>query len=98
MAKLYLHVEIDVKPGMRDAFVAKLHTHATTVRQEAGCERLEVLVDTVNDERVCKVFVWEIWTSQPAWDAHMSNAASAAWRPVAQEYVIGESITVMGAA
>ena len=93
--KLFLYVEIDVKAGMRAAFVEKLQAHGANVRQEDGCERLDVLLDTVNGDKVC---VWEIWTGRLHWDEHMSNAASAAWRPVAEAYVVGETITVMGAA
>ena len=89
--KVLLFVEISVKPGMRDAFLEKLAAHAAGIRREDGCERLDVLLDTGSDDRVC---VWEIWTNRAAWDAHMSNAASAAWRPVAAEYVLGEHINV----
>ena len=95
MAPVYLFVEIGIKPGMRDAFVPKLAAHAAHVRTEDGCEKLDILLDTENDDKVC---VWEIWSGKPQWDAHMANAASAAWRPVAAEYVLGENITVMGPA
>ena len=95
MAKVFLYVEIDVKVGMRTAFIEKLAAHGANVRREDGCERLDILFNTENEDKVC---VYEIWSNRAAWDAHMGNSASSAWRPVAEEYVVGENITVMGPA
>jgi quinol monooxygenase YgiN len=92
MSKVYLFVEIDVKTGMRDSFLEKIKVHGAHIRTEAGCETLEIFTDTQNPNRVC---VWEVWTNRPLWDAHMANAASAAWQKISVEYVNGEKITVM---
>ena len=95
MSKVFLFVEIDVKPGQREAFLEKLKAHGANIRKEPGCEVLEIYKDTLSPDRVC---VWEIWSDRPAWDAHMVNEASKAWQAVAPAYVHGEKITVMSAA
>jgi len=94
LSKVYLFVSIDVKPGRRGDFMEKISAHGAHIRTEEGCEALEILIDTQNENQVC---VWEIWTNRQLWDAHMVNDASAAWQKVAAEYVNGEQITVMDA-
>ena len=94
MSKVFLFVEIDVKSGQREALLEKLQAHGAGIRNESGCETLEIFKDTQNPDRVC---VWEIWSDRPAWDAHMVNDASKAWQKVAPAYVHGEKITVMAA-
>jgi autoinducer 2-degrading protein len=92
MSKVFLFVAIDVKPGMRDAFLEKIKVHGAHIRTEAGCEALEIFTDSQSPNQVC---VWEVWTNRALWDAHMVNAASAAWQKIAADYVNGEKITVM---
>ena len=95
MSKVYLFVEIDVKSGLREAFLEKLLAHGAHIRTEDGCENLEIFKDTASQDRVC---VWEIWRDRKSWDAHMVNDASKAWQVVAPAYVHGEKITVMESA
>ena len=92
MSKVYLFVAIDVKPGMRAAFLEKINAHGAHIRTEDGCETLEIFIDSQSPNQIC---VWEVWTNRAFWDAHMVNAASAAWQKIASEYVNGEKITVM---
>ena len=92
MSKVFLFVAIDLKPGMRDAFLEKIKIHGAHIRTEDGCETLEIFTDSQSPNQVC---VWEVWTNRALWDAHMVNAASAAWQKVASEFVNGEKITVM---
>lgn len=92
MSKVYLFVAIDVKPGVRDNFLEKIRVHGAHIRTEVGCETLEIFIDSQSPNQVC---VWEVWTNRALWDAHMVNAASAAWQKVAADYVNGEKITVM---
>jgi (4S)-4-hydroxy-5-phosphonooxypentane-2,3-dione isomerase len=93
--KVYLFVEISVRPGQTDAFVERLKMHAELVRSEKGCEVLEIFRDTQDESRVC---VWEIWSDRPSWDAHMVIDHSKAWQKEAPQYVFGEKITVMESA
>ena len=92
MSKVFLFVEIDVRPGQREAFLEKLQSHGAHIRTEFGCETLQIFKDTKSPDRVC---VWEIWSDRPSWDAHMVNDASKAWQQVAPAYVNNEKITVM---
>ena len=93
-SKVYLFVDIDVKPGHRDAFLEKLSVHGAHIRTEEGCESLEIFTNTDDPNSVC---VWEVWSNRPLWDAHMVNDASKAWQQVAAPFVNGEKITVMDA-
>jgi len=92
MSKVYLFVAIDVKPGKSADFLAKIAKHGAHIRTETGCENLEILLDTKDDNRVC---VWEVWRNRELWDAHMVNDASKAWQKAAADFVNGEKITVM---
>jgi quinol monooxygenase YgiN len=92
MSKVFLFVEVNVKPGKMDEFVNKIKAHAAVIRTEAGCEFLDIYRNTQKSD---VLNVWEIWSDRPAWDAHMVNENSKAWQKVAQDYVFGESITVM---
>ncbi len=94
MQKVFLFVAIEVKPGKFDEFVAALSKHISVIRDEQGCEFIEIYRDTQKSD---VVNVWEIWRTRADWDAHMVNENSQAWRPVAAELVVGETITVMDA-
>ena len=92
MSKVFLFVEVNVKPGKMDEFVSKLKAHAVVIRTEAGCEFLEVYRNAQKED---VLNVWEIWSDRLAWDAHMVNESSRAWQAIAPNYVFDESITVM---
>ena len=92
MSKVYLFVAIDVIVGKREEFLQKIKVHGAHIRTEEGCETLEIFTDSEDANQVC---VWEVWTNRALWDAHMSNAASAAWQKIASEFVNGEKITVL---
>jgi len=94
MSKIFLFVEINVKPGNMPEFIEKLKKHASVIRTEAGCQTLEIYRNTQKPD---VVNVWEIWSDRPSWDAHMINESSKAWQIVAANFVFGESITVMDA-
>ena len=93
--KIYLFVDIDVKAGKIDEFWRLLENHAKVIRTEQGCEHLSIFVDLNDPNKLC---VWEIWTTRADWDAHMANENSQQWRPVAADYVNGETIKVMNEA
>ncbi len=40
MSKVFLFVEVNVKPGKMDEFVNKIKAHAAVIRTETGCEFL----------------------------------------------------------
>ena len=92
MNKVFLFVEIDVKPGMRDDFLVEISKHGAHIRTEDGCEVLNIFLDTDSTDRVC---VWEIWSDRHSWDLHMANEASRAWQKIAINYVVTEKIIAM---
>ena len=92
MSKVFLFVEVNIKPGQFNEFVAKLKGHIEIISTEAGCEFIDIYSDT---NKTDIVNVWEIWSDRPSWDEHMVNENSKAWQSVAPNYVFGESITVM---
>ena len=94
MSKVFLFVEVNVKPGQFDEFVSKLKSHIAVIRTEAGCEFIDIYRDTQKPD---VVNVWEIWSTRADWDAHMVNENSQAWRPIAADLVHGERIIVMDA-
>ncbi len=65
MSKVFLFVEINVKPGQFDEFVTKLKSHIAVIRTEAGCEFIEIYRDTQKPD---VVNVWEIWSNRPSWN------------------------------
>ena len=46
MSKVFLFVEVNVKPGKFDEFVSKLKSHIAVIRTEAGCEFIDIYRDT----------------------------------------------------
>ncbi len=94
MSKVYLFVRVNVKTGKLFDFLPLLEKHAAGIRNEDGCEKLEIFRDKQAVDDIC---VWEIWRDRAAWDAHMVNDASQAWRPAAAPYVERESITILDA-
>ena len=92
MSKVFLFVEVSVKPRKMDEFINKIKAHAEVIRAEVGCEFLEIYQNTQKSD---VLNVWEVWSDRPAWDEHMANETSKAWQKVALEYVFGETISVM---
>lgn len=92
MSKVFLFVEIDVKPHQIEAFLPKLNQQVEVIRGESGCESIEIFQNDAHDNLI---HVWEIWSDKAAWDHHMDNDSSKAWQIAASEFVLGEKITVM---
>jgi len=92
MSKIFLHVVIDVRPGKYQEFVALLKNQVEMISTESGCEYIEIFQ---NPDQADVVHVYETWNTRAAWDAHMANENSAAWKRNASEYVFGETIAVL---
>ena len=62
-------VEFDLHPGAAEEFLRLVHENATTsVRDEPGCRRFDVLVP---EDEVLRVVLYEIYDSPVAFDAHL---------------------------
>jgi quinol monooxygenase YgiN len=92
MSKVFLFVEIETQPGKADEFIEKIKAQAEVIRDEVGCEFIDIYRNTMDENLI---HVWEIWGNRSAWDAHMANEASKAWQAIASSYVLGEEITIM---
>lgn len=92
MSKVFIFVDVDIKSGQRDAYLEKLNIHAAEVRDEPGCEKLDIFFDDTNPDQL---YVWEIWSTKADFDVHITCDATKAWRPVAAPFINGEKIHVL---
>ena len=69
---LVLQVEIRIKPGNVEAYMAGALENARAARTEPGCRQYEVLVDP--GDRT-KVMLFEVYDDQRAFEAHQAGAA-----------------------
>lgn len=79
MGKARLLVELDVIPDQVDAFISMFHKEfMSRSRQEEGCEVYELWQD---HSSTSKMTIVEVWSSQPALDAHLAQPWFADWAP-----------------
>lgn len=65
-------VTFEAAPGRGDELLARVRRQATdSLTRETGCLRFDVLVDP---ERPGRVFLYELYTSRAAFDAHLASA------------------------
>ena len=71
MSTFALVVELELKPGQKDAFLARARQHRETVlAREEGCERFDLLTP---EEAGDRVFLYEVYADQAALDAHFET-------------------------
>jgi (4S)-4-hydroxy-5-phosphonooxypentane-2,3-dione isomerase len=92
MSRIFLHVVINVRPGKYQDFVTQLKNQITGIRNESGCEYIEIFQ---NDEQAEVVHVYETWSDRAAWDAHLSNETSKSWQSIAGNFVFSETISIL---
>jgi autoinducer 2-degrading protein len=79
---LALHVTVRVKPTERERFLAVIEDDAiSSVRDEPGCLRFEVLQD-LQDHDV--YYFFEVYRDEAALDAHTQTPHYARWREASQ--------------
>ena len=70
-SKIVLHVEYVLKPGIRDAYVARALQHRETVMaNEPGCLTFEV---SLPDDDENAVRLYEVYADEAAFDHHMKT-------------------------
>jgi autoinducer 2-degrading protein len=83
-----LMVQMEVRPGMREEFLAGMAANAeASVRDEPGCLRFDVC-SVQGDEN--RFVLYEVYTDADAFAAHKASAHFAAWRQVAERVVAGQ--------
>jgi autoinducer 2-degrading protein len=86
-----LMVQMEVRPGMREQFLAGMAANAeASVRDEPGCLRFDVC-SVQGDEN--RFVLYELYTDADAFAAHKASAHFAAWRQVAERVVAGQVTT-----
>ncbi len=77
MARFGLIVHFDIAPQAMDRFLALVRVNAeSSVRDEPGCQRFDVLVDPAREGRVT---LYEIYDDESAFAAHMKMPHVAAF-------------------
>ena len=79
---LNVHVEVQVKPGMEEAFVAASGENARCSRMEPGVIRFDLLRDA---ELPGRFLLIEVYRNPAAAIAHKETAHYAQWRDVVAE-------------
>lgn len=74
---LNVHVEVQVKPGMEDAFVAASRENARCSRKEPGVIRFDLLRDAEQSGRFLLI---EVYRNLAASVAHKETTHYAIWR------------------
>lgn len=78
MSAVVLFVELEMKPGRRDAFVARATLHRGLVlANEPGCMRFDVSVPDGQENTVC---LYEVYEDDAAFDHHMGTDYMAEYR------------------
>jgi autoinducer 2-degrading protein len=85
-----LFVSLNVKPELRDQFLAAAEDDSTcSVRDEPGCLRFDVLQDA-NDAN--RFYFYEVYADDAAFSAHGQAPHFARWREAASQ-VLAEPAT-----
>lgn len=78
-------VTLQVKPGVREDFLAAARRNATaSVRDEPGCLRFDVCADEEDEHRF---FQYEVFTDAEAAQAHRTTPHFTAWRAAVDRFV-----------
>ena len=67
-----LQVDIHIKPGNVDAFMARLAENAAAARHEAGCLQFDVVVDPKDRNHV---MLYEVYDDEKAFEQHQQTPA-----------------------
>ena len=81
-----LFVSLQVRPENRDHFLTAIAENAdTSVRDEPGCLRFDVMEDA---HRANRFYFYEIYTDPAAFQAHKAAPHFARWRQAAEQCVV----------
>lgn len=98
---IHVIATIEVKPGMRDAFIAEFHKLVPKVQAEAGCLGYGPAVDAVTDigrqmpMRDNVVTILERWESLDALKAHFTMPHMADYKQATKDMVLGLELQIL---
>lgn len=82
--------EFDLRPGAAEEFLRLVRENATTsVRDEPGCRRFDVLVP---EDEARRVILYEIYDSPAAFDAHLRTPHFRTFDDAATTLVSGRAV------
>ncbi|NNG03876.1 MAG: antibiotic biosynthesis monooxygenase [Inquilinus sp.] len=83
-------VRIDLVPGNRPRFAELIGENArSSVRDEPGCRRFDVLAPREGGDRVV---LYEVYDDRTAFEAHLQTPHFAAFRDAATAIIAGQTI------
>jgi autoinducer 2-degrading protein len=83
-----LMVQMDVRPGRREEFLAGMAANAeASVRDEPGCLRFDVCSVDSDENRFV---LYELYTDADAFAAHKAAPHFARWRAIAEQVLVGQ--------
>ena len=92
MSKVSVVVEFEVRPEDMARFFPLLCGHAaTSLAEDEGCERFDVMRPVKSDDRV---LIYEIWASQAALGTHAESAHTAKYRVASEGMVQNRKLTL----
>ncbi|WP_108658669.1 putative quinol monooxygenase [Acuticoccus kandeliae] len=92
MSKIAIMPIFTVRPGQRDAFLARVkRQREDALREEPGCLHFDILNPDIADDRVV---LYEIYTDQAALDAHRETPHYASFREDIDPIVLSLDRTV----
>ncbi|MBI3992031.1 MAG: antibiotic biosynthesis monooxygenase [Candidatus Lambdaproteobacteria bacterium] len=92
MSKLSVVVEFQVRPEDMARFYPLLCGHAaTSLAEDQGCERFDVMRPMKSDDRV---LIYEIWASHAALGVHADSAHTAQYRAASEGMVQNRKLTI----
>ena len=78
MSTVVLIVEYTLKPGQRDAYVARAREHrANVLGNEPGCKQFDLIIPDDAPDKVC---LFEIYTDADAFDVHTKTSYMQEYR------------------
>lgn len=94
MSAVVLHVEIEIVPGQRDAFLARAREHRSNVlKNEPGCQCFDI---SVPEEGGDKVRLYEVYADQAAFDHHVETPYMKEYRadtaPMVADRVLNKAV------
>ena len=90
-----LVVQMEVRPGRREEFLAGMAANAeSSVRDEPGCLRFDVCSVDGDEDRF---LLYELYTDAEAFAAHKASPHFAQWRQIAERVLVpGSQVNTPG--
>ncbi len=89
-----LVVQIDIKPGFKDQFVAAMLDDARgSVGTEPGCVRFDVIQDEREPNRL---YLYEVYRDRAAFDYHGTTPHFLRWNETVKDWFASPPVVGMG--